>query len=50
MTLPKRSIAIVAFAAGLILAGATAYGIGQSVGTQGATGTDTVETVNYGSN
>ncbi|WP_229053671.1 hypothetical protein [Aeromicrobium sp. Leaf350] len=54
MTLPKRSIAIVAFAVGLLLAGATAYGIGQSVQTasssDGGSGSDTVQSVNYGSN
>ncbi|MCK5890682.1 MAG: hypothetical protein P1U38_01095 [Aeromicrobium sp.] len=55
MTLQKRSVAIVAFAVGLLFAGATAYGVGQSVQTSSPAGSgpnsvDTVETVNYGSN
>jgi len=49
VTLPKRSIAVVAFAVGLLLAGATAYGVGSSLQEQGS-GTVTVDTVNYGSN
>ncbi len=59
MTLQKRSVAIAAFAIGLLFAGATAYGVGQSVQTaspsdsgsgSGPNSVDTVETVNYGSN
>lgn len=57
MTLQKRSVAIAAFAVGLLFAGATAYGVGQSVQTttpsgsgSGPNSVDTVETVNYGSN
>lgn len=55
MTLQKRSVAIAAFAIGLLFAGATAYGVGQSVQTANPSGSgpnsvDTVETVNYGSN
>ncbi|MFT4299103.1 MAG: hypothetical protein QM597_05675 [Aeromicrobium sp.] len=55
MTFSSRAVAVAAFIAGVGLAGAAAYGVGQSVqtGSAGAGedgGTDTVKTVDYGSN